>query len=498
MNVLLIYPEFPDSFWSFKYALPFIHKKAAYPPLGLLTVAAMLPSSWSLRLVDTNVRSLTSEELDWADYAFLSAMGVQRNSTLEIIERCRAAGVRIVAGGSLFTAQPEQFPQIEHLVLGEAEVTLGQFLEDLEHDCARHLYKATGYADLHASPIPRWDLVRLSDYSTMSVQYTRGCPYNCDFCDVTALFGHQPRTKTAGQIIRELDCLYDLGWRSGVFFVDDNLIGNKKRLKTELLPALILRHKTRPGFEFNTQASINLADDPELMSALVSVGFDSVFVGIETPNEASLAECSKLHNLGRDLVADVRRMQRAGLQVQAGFILGFDSDTPSSFDRLMEFIQTTGIVTAMVGLLQAIPGTRLYERLKEAGRLIEVGSGYAVNGTTNIVPVMDLAVLHTRYAELLGHLYSPQCYYQRVMRFLSVYRLRNLQIHWNFRHQLQQWLAFAMASVRLGILGKERLEYWKLLIWTLFRNPLAFSLAVTLAIYGYHFRVSYEKCLRAS
>ena len=267
----------------------------------------------------------------------------------------------------------------------------------------------------------------------MSIQYTRGCPYNCDFCDITALFGHKPRTKNARQIVDELDRLYDLGWRGGVFFVDDNLIGNKKRLKTELMPALLERHKTRQGFEFNTQASINLADDPELMAQMVSVGFDSVFVGIETPSEASLAECSKLQNVNRDLKTDVLRMQQAGLQVQAGFILGFDADTSSSFDRLLDFIQSTGIATAMVGLLQAIPGTRLYDRLKGAGRLRQLGSGYAVNGTTNIVPVMDLNVLETRYAELLGRLYSPKYYYERVRRFLTVYHVPQLRIRWNVR-----------------------------------------------------------------
>jgi radical SAM superfamily enzyme YgiQ (UPF0313 family) len=496
MNVLLVYPVLPDSFWSFKHALPFIHKKAAYPPLGLLTVAAMLPASWVLRLVDTNVEELSTKDLLWADYVFLSAMGLQRQSATDIIERCRQVGVPVVAGGPLFTAQPEQFPQVAHLVLGEAEVSLQGFLEDLQKGCAGHLYRATQFADLHQSPVPRWDLVRFSDYSTMSVQYTRGCPYNCDFCDITALFGHQPRTKTADQIIRELDLLYDLGWRGGVFFVDDNLIGNKKHLKRELMPALIERHKTKPGFDFGTQASINLADDPELMRSMVSVGFESVFVGIETPDEVGLAECSKLHNLGRDLKADIKRMQQSGLQVQAGFILGFDSDTPASFDRLMEFIQTTGIVTAMVGLLQAIPGTRLYQRLKAAGRLLELGSGYDVNGTTNIVPVMNLAVLRAKYADLLGRLYSPKYYYERVRRFLSVYESPSVRIRWELRYQLQELRAFALASFRLGILGRERLEYWKLLLWTLFRNPRAFPLAVTLAIYGYHFRVSYENCLR--
>jgi radical SAM superfamily enzyme YgiQ (UPF0313 family) len=495
MNILLLYPEFPDSFWSFRHALPFIRKRAAHPPLGLLTVAAMLPRSWSVRLVDVNVRALSQEDLAWADCAFVSAMGVQRDSALQLIEQCRKAAVRVVAGGPLITAEPDRFSMVDHLIIGEAELTLPLFLEELEQGRARHAYRADGYADLALSPTPRWDLVALEDYGTMSVQYSRGCPYDCEFCDITARFGRRTRTKAAAQIVRELDALYDLGWRGSVFFVDDNLIGNKGRLKADLMPALLERHRTRPGFEYNTQASINLADDPLLMSQMVEVGFDSVFVGIETPNEASLAESCKRHNMGRDMKSDVRRMQRAGLQVQAGFILGFDADTPSTFERLTEFIQSTGIATAMVGLLQAIPGTRLYDRLKQNGRLVDVGSGYDVNGTTNIVPVMDLALLRDGYRELMRRLYSPRSYYERVRLFLDTYEIRRLRIRWNFRYQRRQWLAFAKACVRLGMVGEERTEYWKLLIWTLLRRPRAFSLAVTLAIYGYHFRLSSEKCL---
>ena len=326
----------------------------------------------------------------------------------------------------------------------------------------------------------------------MSIQYSRGCPFDCEFCDITALFGRRPRTKSSRQILDELDTLYGLGWRGGVFFVDDNLIGNKARLKTELLPALIERQQRKPGFEFNTQVSINLADDAPLMSMLVAAGFDMVFVGIETPNEESLAECSKRHNLGRDMKSDVRRMQRAGLQVQGGFIVGFDSDTISTFERLTEFIQSTGIVTAMVGLLQAIPGTRLYERLKRAGRLVEQASGYSVDGTTNVVPVMDLALLRARYAKLLRRLYSPKSYYQRIRTFLRSYEMPRLRIRWSLRYQLRQWRAFVLAACHLGIAGKERVEYWKLLLWTVLRRPRAFSLAVTLAIYGYHFRLTSE------
>jgi radical SAM superfamily enzyme YgiQ (UPF0313 family) len=492
MHALFAYPEFPETFWSFKHALRFIRKSAAHPPLGLLTVAALLPPAWEMRLVDMNVRQLTDEDLAWADLVFVSAMGIQRESAGRLIARCRQHGVRVVAGGPLFTAEPDQFPDVDHLVLGEAELSLPRFLEDLDAGRLRHVYSATGYADLRSSPSPKWELLDLERYGTMSIQYSRGCPFDCEFCDITALFGRRPRTKRSRQILDELDALYALGWRGGVFFVDDNLIGNKGRLKSELLPMLIERRQRKPGFEFNTQVSINLADDAPLMSMLVAAGFNMVFVGIETPNEESLAECSKRHNLGRDMKSDVRRMQRAGLQVQGGFIVGFDSDTISTFERLTEFIQSTGIVTAMVGLLQAIPGTRLYERLKRAGRLVEQASGYSVDGTTNVVPVMDLALLRARYASLLRRLYSPKSYYQRIRTFLRSYEVPRFRIRWSLRYQLRQWRAFVLAACRLGIVGQERVEYWKLLLWTVLLRPRAFSLAVTLAIYGYHFRLTSE------
>ena len=488
MNVLLIYPEFRETFWSFKHALRFIRKKAAHPPLGLLTVASLLPPGFERRLVDLNVRALTTDDLAWADCAFISAMGLQRESARRLIARCQQAGVRVVAGGPLFTAEPDQFPDVDHLVLGEAEISLPSFLEDLARGEPKHVYTASGFANIEASPIPSWELIDLDDYGTMSVQYSRGCPYDCEFCDITALWGRRPRVKQAKQIIDELDALYTRGWRGGVFFVDDNLIGSKRRLKTELLPALIERRRNKPELNFNTQASINLADDVDLMNAMVAAGFDMIFVGIESPSEESLAECSKCHNLGRDLNADVRRMLQAGLQVQGGFIVGFDADTASTFERLTEFIQNTGIVTAMVGMLQAIPGTRLYQRLKQSGRLAERFSGYNVDGNTNIVPVMGAGVLRARYAALVRRLYSPEVYYQRIRVFLRTYRAPHVDSGWELRYLLRQWRAFFLAAVRLGVAGKERFEYWKLLLWTILRRPGAFLLAVTLAIYGYHFR----------
>jgi len=484
MNVLLIYPEFPDTFWSFKHALKFIRKKAALPPLGLLTIGAMLPEEWSKRLIDLNVTKLTEKDLLWADYAFISGMVVQRASAHETIARCKEAGLKVVAGGPLFASEYDQFDDVDHFVLNEAELTLPPFLADLETGCARRVYKTSEFSDIRQTPSPMWALADLKRYASMSIQFSRGCPFNCEFCNVTALFGHRPRIKSAEQIVAELDGLYDLGWRGQIFFVDDNFIGNKRYLKTQLLPALIEWHKDKRGVPFFTESSVNLADDGPLMEMMAEAGFDAVFIGIETPDEESLAECNKKQNKNRDLVEDVKRIQRAGLQVQGGFIVGFDSDTHSIFQRQIDFIQESGIVTAMVGLLQAPAGTKLYERLRREGRLLGQMSGDNVDGTTNIIPNMDLDVLHEGYRSIMRHIYSHKHYYERIKTLLREYRAPRIEIPMDF----QRFLAVFRSNIRLGLLGRERFQYWRLLLWTLFRRPELFSLAITLAIQGHHFR----------
>ena len=484
MNVLLIHPKFPDTFWSFKYALKFIHKKAAYPPLGLLTVAAMLPDQYSRRLVDVNVDCLTDDDLSWADVAFIGAMAVQRDSAKQIIARCNATGLKVIAGGPLFSAEPEMFEEVDHLVLDEAELTLPSFLDDLQKGRAKKIYRASGFCDLHHTPIPAWHLIRMRKYASMSIQFSRGCPFNCEFCNVTTLFGHQTRMKTPQQVIAELDCFYDAGWHGNMFFVDDNFIGNKRYLKTQLLPALIQWRKGKKGFVFFTEASINLADDPELLDMMVKAGFDSVFIGIESPDEACLAECQKSQNKNRDLLQNVKTIHRAGLQVMGGFIVGFDSDTPSIFQRQIDFIQKSGIVTAMVGMLQAAPGTRLFERLQMENRVAPTFSGDNVDGTTNIIPVMGLDRLLEGYRSIMKQIYSPHNYYRRVKNFLKEIKAPDISIPMD----VQRVLAFIHSGFRLGILGKERFQYWNLLLWTLIRKPALLPLAVTLAITGHHFR----------
>lgn len=484
MNILFVYPEFPDTFWSFRHALKFIRKKATSPPLGILTVAAMLPPEWQVRLVDLNVAGLTQKDLSWADYVFVSAMVVQRKSAFQVIARCKSAGVKVVAGGPLFTSEHDSFPEVDHFVLNEAEITLPQFLADLENGSPRRIYTTDEYPELSQTPVPRWDLADSRQYATFDIQFSRGCPYNCEFCNITALFGRRPRVKSAGQLIRELDSLYATGWRGGVFFVDDNFIGNKKALKSEILPALIRWREGKAGLLFSTEVSINLADDPELLDMMVKAGFTTVFIGIETPAEVSLSECNKFQNTGRDLLESVKRIQRTGIQVQGGFIVGFDNDPPSIFQQQIDFIQKSGIVSAMVGLLQAPYGTRLYQRLKGEGRILNELSGDNVDGSTNIIPKMDFAALRDGYNRILNQIYSPKMYYERIITFLKEYQPPKVREHFEFEYLLAFWRSIYY----LGIKGVERVQYWKLWLWVIFHKPRTFVQAITLAIYGYHFR----------
>lgn len=486
MKILLVYPKNPDTFWNFRHALKFIGRKASFPPLGLLTVAALLPKRWEKRLVDLNVRPLSDAELTWADYLFISAMNIQKDSADEVIERCRRLGVKTVAGGPLFNASHDRYPHVEHLILGEAELSLPPFLADLRGGKARHLYQPTGWAELDRTPTPLWDLIEMKQYAAMNIQYCRGCPFDCEFCDITTLYGRKPRSKGHEQIIEELEELYRRGWHGAVFFVDDNFIGDKTKVKRELLPALIAwMEKRRHPFYFYTEASINLADDPELMELMVRAGFEEVFIGIETPHGDGLAETGKLQNQNRDLLASVRQIRQAGLQVHGGFIVGFDSDPPAIFEMQIRFIQQSGIATAMVGVLSALRGTKLYQRLSAEGRLLSDGSGNNTGTELNFIPQMESQALISGYLAILDTIYAPKNYYRRVLQLLREYRPQQLG---KYRFQRGYFGALVKSMLLLGVVGKERVQYWKLFAWSLVKKPRLFPLAITYAIYGFHFR----------
>ncbi|KPK70328.1 radical SAM protein [candidate division WOR_3 bacterium SM23_60] len=491
MKILLVFPEYPETFWSFKHALRFIFKKTTNPPLGLLTVASMIPDEWDKRLVDMNVDNLTDRDIAWADYVFISATTIQKKSVASIITRCKTLKVKIVAGGPLFTSYYDEYEDVDYLVLNEAEITFPEFLRDLRSGQARHLYCSRRWANLEQTPVPAWKLLKLKKYASMSIQYSRGCPFACDFCDIPLLYGHRPRVKHKKQIIAELESLYAHGWRGTVFFVDDNFIGNKNDLKKEILPTVAAwMQKKRYPFTFITQASVNLADDDELMDLMVEAGFNTVFVGIETPDEGSLSECGKRQNTNRDLVACVKKIQSAGLQVQGGFIVGFDHDTLTIFERQIQFIQESGIVTAMVGLLNAVRGTALYQRLQKENRLLAVASGDNTDCSINFMPKMRYSTLIEGYKRIVKTIYSPDHFYARVRKFLEEYRPLQKGLP---RVKIYEVKAFIMSIIMLGIKGKERLHYWRLFLWCIFSRPHLTPLAVTFAIYGFHFRKVFER-----
>jgi len=493
MKILLVNPQFPDTFWSFKHALKFVSKKAAFPPLGLLTVAAMLPEEWEKKLVDMNTTTLPDKDLQWADYVFISAMVVQQDSAREVINRCKKFETKIVAGGPLFSSGYEEFghDDIDHLILNEAENILPLFSENLEKGCAKHIYKSEERPAITTTPVPLWSLIDKKKYQSMSIQYSRGCPFNCEFCDIVIFNGHIPRTKSADQIVAELDALYNLGWRDGVFFVDDNFIGNKRKLKMEMLPAIIkwMEERKHP-FSFFTEASINLADDEELMRLMAEAGFDQVFVGIESPNEESLVECNKMPNKDRDLLASVKTIQNHGFQVQGGFIVGFDSDPVSIFKSQINFIQKSGIVTAMVGVLMAPPETMLYKRLKKEHRLLPGGSGDNTDGSTNFIPKMGRETLANGYKHIVNTIYSPKPYYERIKVFLKEYKPKSKRPG---RLNPRYFMTLIKSMWVLGIKEKGRWYYWRLFVSTLLKHPRSFPLSITFAIQGFHFRKVAEK-----
>jgi len=491
MKILLVYPQNPDTFWSFKHALRFIFKKATNPPLGLLTAAAMLPDEWEKRLIDMNVRKLNDRDIEWADFVFISAATIQKDSVDEVIARCKARGVKIVAGGPLFTSSYDEYEHVDYLVLNEAEITLPQFLDDLRQGKLKHIYTSPEWADLTITPVPDWTLLNMKKYASMSIQYSRGCPFDCDFCDIPLLYGHRPRIKSRYQVIAELQNLYDRGWRGVVFFVDDNFIGNKRSLKSDVLPAIVewMKQMKYP-FTFLTQASVNLADDEEMIELMVRANFNTVFVGIETPDEESLAECGKRQNKNRDLVECVKKIQRFGLQVQGGFIVGFDSDPLTIFERQIRFIQNSGIVTAMVGLLNAVRGTKLYQRLKGENRLLTEATGDNTDCSLNFIPKMQYTTLMEGNRNIVRTIYAPDQFYARVKKFLENYKPLNNSLG---RLHMSEIKAFVMSIFVLGIKGKERFHYWRLFLWSVFSRPRLAPLAVTFAIYGYHFRKVFER-----
>ena len=496
-NILLVYPEVPgNTYWSYKYALQFINKKSAMPPLGLVTIAALFPEDYELKLVDLNVTGLEDEDVEWADAVFISAMIVQKESMERVVARCRGFGKTVVAGGPYITNSHEEIKGVDHLLAGEVDATFTDFLEELQNGTAPRFYPMPAHPDIASLPIPRFDLLDMDAYGSMAIQYSRGCPFHCEFCDIWTVYGNRPRLKAAETIIAEIDTLYRLGWEGAVFVVDDNFIGNKRRVKNELLPAMTRWQEARGyPFHFFTEASINLADDEDLLSGMREAGFNEVFIGIETPSKEGLAETGKTQNLKTDMAVSVRTIQRHGIEVLAGFIIGFDNDPPDIFDRQIEFIQKNGIPKAMIGLLAALPGTRLFERLKSENRLLAATGGNNTHSmTTNFVTRMDPETIRHGYRKILDNLYDRPMknYFARCTQLLDTIEHRDLY---------QRKIRFTEVKVFLKSIFRQPFtpygyQYVRYVLRNLFRNRDLFAEAITLSVCGHHFHKITRQALK--
>lgn len=468
MKILLVYPEMPDTFYSFKHLTKVVGRKASFPPLGLLTVAAMLPSEWNLKLIDTNVDKLRDEDIKWCDMVFISAMNTQAKNTFEIVEKCKSLGATIVAGGPLFTHEYNRFEKVDYFVLNEAEITLPLFLKDLENNETKRIYTTNEFANVQETPVPKWELVNTNDYAYSIVQYSRGCPYLCDFCDVTALFGRRPRVKTPKQIITELEAIIKNGKPHVILFADDNLIGNKGLLKKKLLPELIEwrdKNKYAPGFD--TQVTINLSDDEELMQLMIEAGFRKLFIGIETLKDEALLLMKKRQNTKRNLLETINKLHEKGFIVVGGFILGLDSDTLAIFQNQIDFINESGMVLVSINLLKAPIGTELYNKMKEQNRLISA-LDFDEN-KSNIIHKMDKKILEEGYRKVIENIYSPESVFNRTKVFLSHKKRIEVKNGLKRKTSLSEVIQGVRIVYFLGVKDNNRLYFWRIIYW-LFRD----------------------------
>ena len=488
MRALLINPEFPDSYWSGKHALPIANRRCLLPPLGLITVAAMLPRHWTVRVVDLNVQRLSDREIRRADVVMLTGMIVQRESLHRVLDRCKRLGVRTVVGGPYATSMPDDLAAADHVVVGEAEQLMEDLVTDLAIGQGPHFYRETDKPDLTTSPVPRFDLLKPGAYHQMCLQYSRGCPFTCEFCDIIVMYGRKPRTKAPAQVVAELEAIRATGFVGDVFFVDDNFIGNKKAVRAMLPDVAAWRRETRCALEFYTEASMNLADDDGLVDLMTDAGFTAVFIGIETPSPESLRETKKLQNLRRNLEDQVHRLLNRGLDVWGGFILGFDNDGPEIFDRMIKFVQKAAIPYAMVGLLGALPNTPLYRRLEKEGRLRRNFTGDQF-GLTNVITKLPTSLMIPGYRKVMETLYHPEVYFQRCRENLA---------RWNpvpgshrplvLRDLFSAWRALWAQGIR----APYRRAYWRFIRWTIRHQPTKLGRAIAQAAAGHHY-ITYTK-----
>ncbi|MFP4066640.1 MAG: B12-binding domain-containing radical SAM protein [Spirochaetaceae bacterium] len=486
---LMIYPEIPDTYWSFRYALGMVGKPALMPPLGLSTVASMVPPEYECRIVDMNVEPLRDTDIAEADLVLISAMIVQKESMETVIERCRALGVPVAAGGPYATSCSKEIKGVDHFILGEGEISFAEFLKDYASGNPKAVYRSDDKPDLSCTPLPRFDLLDLQKYHMIPIQFSRGCPFDCEFCDIVRLFGHKVRTKPPQRFIAELDAAYRAGFRGAVFVVDDNFIGNHKRTKELLQHLVAWQRRYDHPFSFSTEASIDLAYDRELLDLMVEAGFTMAFVGLESPVDESLEAAGKQQNRRRDMIESVRTIQRRGIEVTGGFIIGFDSDPPDVFERQIEFIEELAVPTAMVGLLTALPNTRLYERLIREGRLYAGSNGNNFStGAMNFRPLLPEEDIARGYRRVLETIYSPRRYFNRCLRLLDQLPRSVRREHRSRRPRIKRRdAATALRSLVRQTCSRYGHYYLAFIARALLRRPDQIVRIFTSAIQGHHY-----------
>ncbi len=483
-KILLVYPEIPATYWSFKYALPFIRYKTLMPPLGLITIAALLPEDYTVRLIDMNFQKLTAGDIASADMVFVSAMIVQKESFHRVVALCNEYGTPVVAGGPYPTSSYRHIKGVSHFVLNEGEITLPRFIDDLERGQARHIYQDDAKPDITTTPPPRFDLLDIGAYESMALQSSRGCPFNCEFCDIIEMFGRVPRYKTPDQFINEMNVLYKTGYRGSLFIVDDNFIGNKKKAR-ELLEHIAAWQKERNyPYSLFTEASINLAQDDGLIDLMVDAGLDTVFIGIETPIAETLSLTQKQQNTRADILESVRTIQAKGIEVMGGFIVGFDSDPENIFDLQIEFIQKAAIPLAMIGTMVALPNTQLYRRLEREGRIVGETDGNNTHSMEiNFIPRMPRETLIEGYKRVIAAIYEPRNYFERCKSLI-----KRLPSHANTHGVIsKKHIKALFMSLWRQTFSRYGRAYLGLLASAVIHNPRQFPMAVSLAVKGYHF-----------
>jgi len=496
MRVLLIYPLFPKTFWSFDKILELINRKVLMPPLSLVTVAGILPQEWEFKLVDRNISAVTQEEWDWAEVVILSAMIVQKEDLLDQIREGKRRGKLVACGGPYPTSVPDDAIEAgaDYLILDEGEITLPMFVEAIERGEIKGIFRANGEKpDVTTTPIPRFELLEFDAYDSMSVQFSRGCPFQCEFCDIIVLYGRKPRTKTPQQLLAELDALYQLGWRRSVFMVDDNFIGNKRNVKLFLNELKVWQAEHHYPFSFNTESSIDLAEDAELMQLMVECNFNAVFLGIETPDEESLHLTKKFQNNRNPLNEAVQTITKAGLRVMAGFIIGFDGEKPGAGERIVQFVEQTAIPTCIFGMLQALPHTALWFRLEKEGRLLEQQSGNQFN-LMNFVPTRPLEEITKEYISAFWHLYDAENFLDRTYRHFLILGAPKCKVPF----KMPLWVelrALAIVIWRQGIKRQTRWKFWHHLFSILNQNPAVLDHYLIVCAHNEHF-LEYRQIVR--